>query len=267
MLNVRPVFSPVLGKRPCRHAFSTRQGGISSGVFESLNFGNPGEIALEQRDPATNIARNVDRLLESVGMRGRELVQVHQVHGAVVHEVRRGRRTHEGEHDTRADAIVTDDPARVLAIRVADCAPVLLASSDGRVVGTVHAGWRGVVEGVVSHAVERMAGLGAPTAVLAAAIGPCISAEAFEVGPEVAAEFRLVFGPETRHVRAGARDRSLVDLKGSIAEQLARAGLSAENIDVLPHCTAGDSERFFSHRRDRGVTGRMVAVIGSVIDG
>lgn len=256
------------------HAFTTRLGGVSSGpagVFESLNFGNPGELPIEQRDPMENIRENWRRVMSAIGSARRELVEVHQVHGAVVHIVRRGERAHAGPRDTRADAIVTDDPTRLIAVRVADCAPVLLASADGRIAGAVHAGWRGVLAGVATAAVAAMREL-APrscAAGLAAAIGPCISAEALEVGPEVAAEFERVFGTGTRHVRAGAGDRAYVDLKGALAEQMADCGLSRSAIDVLPHCTYRDERLFFSHRRAShahpggiALTGRMAAVIG-----
>lgn len=251
------------------HAFTTRAGGVSAGVFASLNFGNPGDLPPERRDPMANIRENWRRVLDAIGAGGRELVEVHQVHGAVVHVVRRGERAHAGDHDTKADAIVTDDPSRVLAIRVADCAPVLIASLDGRVVAAVHAGWRGVVAGILPAAVHAMRGL-APESCrggLAAAIGPCIGVDAFEVGPEVVAEFERVFGAGTRHVRAAAGSNWRVDLKGALAEQLADAGLSSDRIDVLTHCTYADADQFFSHRRathEGTVTGRMAAVIGPV---
>jgi copper oxidase (laccase) domain-containing protein len=105
--------------------------------------------------------------------------------------------------------------------------------------------------------------LGASARGMVAAIGPCIGPHAFEVGPEVAAEFRKVFGASTPHVRAAAEPtKSLVDLKGALREQLVDAGLASEHIDVLPHCTVRDATDFFSHRRERGLTGRMVGIIG-----
>lgn len=246
--------SAVLGGVP--HGFATRRGGVSAGIFASLNFGNPGDLPPDRRDPPENIRENFRRLLGAAGCSGRELVEVHQVHGGAVHIVRAGRPAHAGEHDTRADAIVTDDPARALAVRIADCAPVLLASGDGRIVGAVHAGWRGVIAGVLPAAVGAMRDLGATE--IRAAIGPCISVEHFEVGPEVAAEFERVF-PGLGVVRAGRGDRSMVDLKAALAAQADRAAAAA--VEVLPHCTYADPSLFFSHRRDGGVTGRTAAVI------
>lgn len=254
------------------HAFSTRAGGYSVGMFASLNFGNPGELERERRDPPANIAANFGLLMHEIGAMGREIVQVHQVHGAEVRAVRRGGPTHErewGGSETKADAIVTDDPGRVLVIRVADCAPVLLASRDGKVVGAAHAGWRGVVAGVAARTVEAMRELGAGSGAseIVGAIGPCIGASVFEVGAEVAAEFRRVFGAGTAHVRAGEREgKFLVDVKGALCEQLTHAGVGI--VDVLPHCTVTSRDErgepmFYSHRRDKGMTGRMVGVVGA----
>lgn len=243
------------------HGFSTRVGGVSCGMFDSLNLGNPGELAAERRDPPANIGENYRRILGAIGAAGRELVEVHQVHGADVHVARRGGRAHAGERDTRADAIVTDDPGRVVAIRVADCAPVLLASADGRVVATIHAGWRGVVGGVAVRAVEAMRALGAGEIV--GAVGPCISGEAFEVGPEVVAEFERVFGSGAP-VRGGSGDRSFVDLKECLRRQLAGCGVS--RVEVSDRCTVRDAGEFYSHRREKGMTGRMAGVIGPRAD-
>lgn len=254
------------------HAFSTRIGGYSVGPFASLNFGNPGDLERERRDPPSNIAANTRLVLDAIGAPGREVVQVYQVHGEQVRVVRRGGPTHEPEwngNDTKADAIVTNDPGRILAIRTADCAPVLLSTRDGRIVGTAHAGWRGVVAGVATETVRAMRELaGEPDAEIIAAVGPCIGFGAFEVGPEVATEFRRVFGDATAHVRPREAHpgKFLVDLKGALCEQLSRAGVPI--VDVLPHCTVTTTDEasgmplFFSHRRDRGLTGRMVAMIG-----
>jgi YfiH family protein len=257
------IHSSVLKHVP--HAFTTRGGGVSAGPFGSLNFGNPGELSPEQRDPITNIRENYRRVLAAVGAAGRELVEVHQVHGAAVHTVRRGQPSHATPNDTKADAIVTDDPTRMVGVRIADCTPVLLSSADGAVVAAVHAGWRGVIGGVLPAAVRAMRVL-APASCLggiAGVIGPCISAANFEVGPEVAAEFRRVFGDHAGYVTAGAGDRFHIDLKSALAEQVRAEGITA--IEVLPHCTYGQPELFFSHRRathERAITGRLAAVIG-----
>ena len=257
MTTPRLLHSQLLSHVP--HAFTTRVGGISSGVFSSLNFGNPGDLPSPQRDPASNIAANFASTLAAINCNGREIVEVYQVHGPVVHSVRPGQPAHPTPSDTRADAIVTDDPTRVLVIRTADCAPVLLASTDGRVVAAVHAGWRGVLAGIIPNAVASMRELGATH--IAASIGPCIGPDAFEVGPEVAAEFRRAFGTTTPHVRPSPShaDKFHADIPGAIRQQLAEAAIALT--DDLKMCTVANGELFYSHRRDNRVTGRMAALI------
>ncbi len=261
------------------HGFSTRAGGVSRGMFQSLNFGNPGDLSADQRDPAENIRANWSILLEHVGASERSIVEVHQVHGSDVRWVARGGPSHDTPdgRDTRADAIVTDDPRRVAAVRVADCVPVLLASTDGKIVASVHAGWRGVVgplepqpvpgRGIIDATVRTLGALGVPASSLVAAIGPCIGPAAFEVGPDVACAFAKVFGDWSMHVRPcpTRTTKYFVDLPGAIREQLLRLGLPDMSIESLGRCTVSEPELFFSHRRDAGRTGRMVGVIGPVV--
>jgi YfiH family protein len=257
------------------HAFTTRHAGFSRGPFDSLNFGNPSHLAPDQRDPAERIARNWALVQQSIGCATRERVEVHQVHGAGVLIVRAGSPAHgtlPPGVSTKADAIVTDDPARVLAVRVADCAPVLLASGDGRCVAAIHAGWKGVLAGVIEASVRAMRALGHEPVV--AAIGPCIGPAAFEVGPDVADPFRARFG-DAIIARTGKGDRSMLDLRSAITILLREAGVGV--IDSIDLCTHARSDLFFSHRRESGSggargdgggeagrTGRMAALIAPI---
>lgn len=252
------------------HAFSTRVGGVSGGDFSTLNFGNPGDLPSERRDPPSNISENWRRLkaaLASAHMDApsRVLVEVHQVHGRDV-QVFSAASTREAlaeSRHTKADAIVTDHPAALAAVRVADCAPVLIASNDGEVVAAVHAGWRGTIANVVGAAVDAMREL-RPNACargLSAAIGPCIGAEAFEVGPDVVVEVERVIAKPWLWLRPGqAQGKYMLDLKGVLRHQLAGAGV--REVEVLSGCTFSRPEWFFSHRRDALRSGRMVGVIG-----
>lgn len=255
------IVSPGLLALGVPHAFTTRAGGVSSGPFASLNFGNPMDLPADRRDPPANIAENFRRVLRGIGAEGREVVQVYQVHGAAAQVFRRGEPSRDtspdGPRDFKADALVTDDASRVVAVRVADCVPVLLSSGDGRIVAAVHAGWRGVVAGVAGEAVRAMRDLGAKD--ITAAIGPGIGPEAFEVGPDVVAEFRRVFG-DAAPVREHADGKGHADLQAALEFQLRGCGVSA--IDAIRRCTASAPEVFFSHRRDKGVTGRMIGLIG-----
>ncbi|MEA2735414.1 MAG: purine-nucleoside/S-methyl-5-thioadenosine phosphorylase / adenosine deaminase, partial [Humisphaera sp.] len=156
------------------------------------------------------------------------------------------------------DAMVTEDVTKILAVRVADCVPVLLATDDGTRVAAVHAGWRGVIASIVPVAVDRLKTRERTNVV--AAIGPAISYEAFEVGMEVIEQFRQQFGSDAP-VRVRADGKGHVDLRAAIAFQLRRVGIPSENIDMSDRCTFRDAGEFFSHRRERGVTGRMAALI------
>jgi YfiH family protein len=161
----------------------------------------------------------------------------------------------------KADALVTDDPNRLLAVRVADCVPILLATRDGERVAAVHAGWRGIVAGVLPRAAQILAE-DFPDELLAA-IGPCISFEAFEVGSEVLAEFRSVFG-DAAPIRANSDGKGHVNLREAARLQLLSLDVPQAQIDTTDRCTKRDADEFFSHRRDKGVTGRMAAVIGCI---
>ncbi len=274
------LYSPLLAHIP--HAFTTRQGGISKGIFNSLNFGNPSDLPQADRDPPANIRENFTRVLTTLHCQSRELVEVHQVHGPDVHTIRANHPAHPTPHDTKADAIVTSDPTRILAIRIADCTPVLFSSQDGKVVGIAHAGWRGVISGIIPNTIRAMQALGATQ--ITAAIGPCISEAHFEVGPEVADQFLQTFGPSVLlgatargpqtptlpppqpprssadHPAPPSSRKPHINLKHAIHLQLQTAGIT--HTDILPHCTYRDRDLFFSHRRDHGRTGRMAALIG-----
>ena len=244
-------FSPLLEARGVPHAFSTRLGGTSPPPFDSLNLGNPS--GCDMQDDYGRIYQNYDLLQEAIGVAGRMRYWVHQVHGGDVVDVAEG-----FESGVKADAMVSDDPTKILAVRVADCVPVLLASDDGAYVAAIHAGWRGVIAQVVPATAGRVRFRTRRN--LVAAIGPSISADAFEVGPEVIDRFRDRFGDEAP-VTMREDGKGHVDLRAAIALQLRAAGVAADHIDISDRCTVRDADEFFSHRRERGVTGRMAALI------
>jgi YfiH family protein len=260
--------SPVLAAAGVVHGFSTRIGGVSEGEFATLNFGN---AAGERADLAGNIARNFELLQEAIGAAGMARAWVKQVHGRGVELLEPEPEGEYGETfaaelrdrfsgQTAADGMVSVAPGVLLVIRTADCVPVLLASGDGKVVGAVHAGWRGVVGDIAGRAVRVMGEMGVGAGKIVAAIGPSISAEHFEVGEEVAEAFGKAELGEAVVRRAGW-GKAHVDLQGAVRRQLERAGVG--RIDGNGVCTYRDSAEFFSHRRDAGKTGRMVGVIGA----
>jgi hypothetical protein len=242
-----------------RHAFSTRIGGISPAPFDSLNLGNPNGARVQ--DDYARIWANYAKLTKTIGCSGEPPLRVHQIHGA---DVVSARANQAFNTDCKADALVSDDPHRVISIRTADCTPILLATPDSKIVAAVHAGWRGIIAGVIPAAVARMIELQpdlAPSDFLAA-VGPCIGPAAFEVGPEVLAEFESAFGPEAPISRK-SDGKGTVDLPSAARRQLIAAGLRDHNIDGTDRCTYTHGKEFFSHRRDRGITGRMAAVIAA----
>lgn len=258
--------SPLLRQAGVVHAFSSRIGGLSEGPFASLNLGITGSDAL--RDSDANVAANYRLLLEAIACRpGTLRAWVSQVHGRSVELIEREpeneyAETLDAEIRDRfsgqlpADALVCLVPEVLLSIRIADCVPILLASSDGRVVASIHAGWRGVVGNIAAKTVRAMREAAA-SATLVAAIGPCISRDHFEVGEEVAAEFTRQDLQSAIHTQPGSKPH--IDLQAAVTLQLERAGVTA--VDTHELCTFRDREEFFSHRRDRGLTGRMAAVI------
>jgi hypothetical protein len=249
--------SPLLDAVGVPHAFSTRVGGISPQPFDSLNLGNPSNC--DTVDDWDSIYRNYALLEGAIGCAGRPRCWVHQVHGNVVHRVAAGEPFESGP---KGDALVSDDAGRIVAVRVADCVPILIASNDGRLVAAVHSGWRGVIADVVGATVASMRSWRSDMspATFVAAVGPCIGYEAFEVGPEVINEFTAAFGADAP-VRRTDDGKGRVDLRRAVKQQLLRAGLTEANVDTSDRCTVRDRDEFFSHRRDRGVTGRMAALI------
>jgi purine-nucleoside/S-methyl-5'-thioadenosine phosphorylase / adenosine deaminase len=251
--------SPLLERLGVPHAFSTRIGGTSPPPFDSLNLGNPTGCDV-QKDDYPRILGHYRLLQRAAGCPETEWCRMHQVHGNVVHRVRTGEPF---DKATQGDALVSDDATRTIAVRVADCVPVLLATEDGKTVGAAHAGWRGVVAGVVAETVREMKT--APGRIIAA-VGPCIGFENFEVGGEVLDEFVRTFGPDAP-IRRDLCGKGRVDLRECVRRQLITAGVSGDQIDVTDRCTFRDGDEFYSHRRDKGATGRMAAIISPTAPG
>jgi len=228
------------------HGFSLRAGGVSVGPLASLNLGEG------VGDAAQSVAENVRRLAAAAGRLPEQLATVRQVHGDQVVRGTPGVRP-------EADAVWTDDATGVwVAVKSADCVPLLLATADGRCVAAVHSGWRGTAMRVAARAVEALLRTGAKASSVRAAVGPCIQACCYEVGPELAERFGAEFGAGV--VRGGGV-RPHLDLSGAVRATLLAAGLLPEHVDLQSVCTACDATRFYSHRRDGGVTGRHLAFV------
>lgn len=245
--------SPLLRGAGVPHGFTTRLGGISPGPYDSLNLA--ALVHDPDADDSRNVAANFRKVRKALGCQRFIRVQVNQVHGCNVWQppadpVR-------PVDAPRADAIATDKPGLMLMVRVADCVPVLLSSGDGRIVSAVHAGWRGVVSGVVGEAVKTMNAMGAVDVV--AAVGPCIGVGHFEVGPEVVEAIERA--GLSACVQHDDQPRPHVDLSMAVTQQLETSGIGRARIDRTGLCTYEQRREFFSHRRDRGRTGRQAALI------
>ena len=222
---------------PYEVAFSTRNGGVSSGPYASLNLG------LITDDEPTNVQENRRRLCERVGVDPNALAMNRQVHAATVNRARAGRRGAPG------DGLWSDEPRLPMLKLTADCLPIALARVDGRpALGLLHAGRLGLLEGIVEAGIEAVGGR------LAAVVGPGIGPCCYEVGDEVAEPYRARFGSSI--VRRGRLDL------WTCAERALRAA-GVERVERLALCTACHADLFYSHRRDRGRTGRQ-GVIGYV---
>jgi YfiH family protein len=232
-----------------RHGFFGRAGGVSTGVYASLNAG-PGS-----NDDSAAIAENRRRIAAAFG--AEHLVGVHQVHSpraVFVVEPWPGERPH-------ADALVTTIPGQVLSVLSADCAPVLLADVGAGVIGAAHAGWKGALGGVLEATVQLMREHGAKRIV--AAIGPCIHQDSYEVGPEFEANFLSLDASFIRFFAPGRGDRRHFDLPGFCTARLEGAGLT--QVEVLALDTYVAHEVLHSHRRSvherAGDYGRNCAAI------
>jgi YfiH family protein len=238
-----------------RHGFLTRQGGVSEGLYSSLNCGQG-----SGDDPA-KVAENRRRALARLELDGAHLVTAYQVHSAKAVVVER---PWTQDDRPQVDGLVTRVTGLALGVLTADCVPVLLADSQAGVVGAAHAGWHGALDGVLESTVEAMESLGAAREHMVAGIGPAIAQRSYEVGPDYPAPF-LAQDDDNRDLFCPSRRQGHFhfDLKGYVARRLARLGLGS--VQVLPCDTCAEDQRFFSYRRSclRGEAdyGRGLSVI------
>jgi purine-nucleoside/S-methyl-5'-thioadenosine phosphorylase / adenosine deaminase len=223
--------------------FSGRRGGVSEGAYEGLNLG------LRSGDDRGRVVENRRRLCAAAAVAPERTSSCHQIHSAVVQDAAADPAQPFDDPAVSSpdgDGLVTRVPGRGVVAFGSDCIPIVVARTDGTGVGVCHAGWRGLLGGVVEQTVERL-GEGA----LVAAVGPCAGRDRYEVGPDVAAPLAGRFGPAALNGRNA-------DLAACAAIALERSGVGA--VDVSGLCTIGDEERFFSYRRDRRACGRQAVI-------
>lgn len=250
-----PLQSALLAALPgVRHGFFTRQGGVSSGAYESLNTG-----AGSQDDPAA-VAENKRRVAAWFDRPPEALVTCWQSHTAVAFTLDAAA----PRERLVGDALATAAAGLICGALAADCAPVLLADVDAGVVGSAHAGWRGALDGVVESAVDAMTGLGARPGRIVAAVGPCIGPASYEVGLEFLERFAAQDPGSDRFFAPGASDdKRMFDLPAYVLSRLARAGVG--QAESLGRDTCAEETLFFSNRRafKRGEPdyGRLISAI------
>lgn len=221
---------------------STRHGGLSKAPFTSLNLG------VHTDDDPSVIEHNLSLFCADLGVSSADLARSYQVHGDKIWVTGRA------GYQSGFDAMISVQPGVFAGVGIADCTPILLADPVTRVCAAIHAGWKGTVAQIVYKTAKRMIeNRGSNPTDILAYIGPCISQMHFEVGDEVAAHFDEAFKS-----RKGAKWH--VDLKAANKTQLQSLGI--QQIEVDPACTVENNVDFFSHRTEKGMTGRMLALIG-----
>ena len=232
------VTSALLAGLPgVRHAFFTRQGGVSTGVYESLNVG------VGSRDDPQAVQENRARAAAALGAAPERLLTCYQIHSSLA-VVADGPWTQRPE----ADAVASRTPGLMLGALAADCAPVLLVDPEARVIGAAHAGWKGALGGVIASVVQAMAGLGADPVRMLAAVGPCIGPASYEVGMEFLDAFaRGAPGSERFFSPGAAPDRRQFDLPAFVLGRLEDAGVG--RVEWVGRDTYAEPALFFSNRR------------------
>lgn len=226
-------------------AQSTRHGGISPAPYKSLNLG------LYTPDAEEHVRANRQRFFQQLGLSAAQAAGARQVHGDEILRVHKP-----GEYEGY-DALITDQPGVALTVTVADCCPVLLFDPRRQVIGAVHAGWRGTVLGIAGKTVRQLIDqFAADPQDMQAYVGACIDRSSYEVDADVADHFAQAYklwDPD--------RGKYYLDIKKANRDQLLDAGIPGEHIGLSPWCTVRNNDHFFSHRHERGQTGRGLAVI------
>jgi len=232
------IQAPSLAFPNIRHAFFTRAGGVSDGIYQSLNGG------IGSKDAPENVNENRARMATALGVAPTHLVSCYQIHSpdVIVAETPWTR-----ENWPRADAIVTRVAGLAIGVGTADCGPILFADGEAGVVGAAHAGWKGALTGVAEATIAAMERLGAQRARIRAAIGPLIRQPNYEVGQEFVDRFTAADSANDRFFLPASRaGHAMFDLPGFIRSRLERAGIEVEDLGL---CTYAEPARFFSYRR------------------
>jgi len=225
--------------RGIRHAFFTRLGGVSEGIYATLNSG------IGSADNVAHVVENRARMARSLGVEPDRLLTAYQIHSP---QVVVAERPWSVDERPKADAIVTNRPGLAIGVSTADCGPLLFADAQARVIGAAHAGWRGAFTGVIENTIQAMEDLGADRGRIVVALGPLIRQPSYEVSQSFVDDFLRADESYGRFFRPAERDgHAMFDLPGFIAAQLAKSGIA--QLDDVGLCTYSDANRFYSYRR------------------
>lgn len=237
-MTLAPITHPLLQAAGVKHGFFTRQGGVSDGIYASLNTG------VGSSDDAERVSENRRRIAAHLGGTPDDLAACYQVHSAIAHVAEVGWKGHRPE----GDAAVTRAPGVICGVLTADCAPILLADPEAGVVGAAHAGWKGAIGGIIQSTVRAMAGLGAEPSRMVAVVGPCIAQASYEVGADYQDRFEAETPGSGRFFVEGATpDKRMFDLPGFVLWRLEQAGVG--QAAWTGHDTRADEDLFYSNRR------------------
>ncbi|MEO1066223.1 MAG: peptidoglycan editing factor PgeF [Pseudomonadota bacterium] len=229
----------LLGVENIDHAFFTREGGVSGGIYASRNIGQGSD------DDKSAVKENRARCARDLGVGIANLATPYQIHSSNVVTVED---VWEDGNRPKADALVTDRPGVLIGIATADCGPVLFADDKARVVGAAHAGWRGATGGVLENTIGAMEALGAERGAIRAVLGPTIGQQSYEVGPEFVDRLKGLTEENAQYLKPSDRDgHAMFDLPGYITDRLMQCGL--KTVENLALCTYQDETRFYSYRR------------------
>ncbi|MDO8380904.1 peptidoglycan editing factor PgeF [Phenylobacterium sp.] len=246
--------SPLLDLPGVRHGFFTRRGGVSTGIYESLNVGRG------SADEPADVAENRRRAAGHFGLPVTALSTCYQIHSATALTADRPW----GDERPQGDSVVTASPGVLCGALAADCAPILIADPEARVVAAAHAGWRGALTGIAEATVAAMTGQGAEPSRMVAVVGPCIGQASYEVGVEFLAAFTAMDAAHERFfARGDTPEKRMFDLPGFVVSRLKAAGVGTA--EWIGRDTCAEEDQFFSNRRafKRGESdfGRLLSAI------
>lgn len=252
--HLAPIFET---KNPATlQGFTTRHEGVSRPPYNSLNLG------FNTDDPPHNVEGNRSLLARTFGISQERLVTVRQNHGADILVIDQPNDDLTHFCGIEADAIITNQPGIMIGVTVADCVPLLLFDPVNRVIAAIHAGWRGVANDISAHLLKGMQGMfGSNLQMLKAAIGPAIRPCCYQVDPPVKDAFQQLPELWQQSATADGEGRWRLDLPLAVKIRLEQQGIPAENIQSADQCVCCQKELFFSHRRDKGETGRQIGFI------